>query len=59
MSNFSIYMVGFVIVIIGLAWLAFSMGVAPLWIAIGAVILIGLAMLSGVSKTRQKEPPSE
>lgn len=60
MSNFAIYLIGFFIVIAGLAWGAFQMGISPLWIGIGVVVLVGLGILSGVSRTRQREkPPTE
>jgi hypothetical protein len=52
--SFGLYLLGFVIVIAGLAWGAMSMGVAPLWIGIGAVVLLGIG--SGATRTRQKDP---
>jgi hypothetical protein len=58
MSNFAIYLVGFLIVIGGLAWAAVSLGAPPMWIGIGAVILLGLGVVSGVSKTRIRESSS-
>jgi hypothetical protein len=51
-----LYLLGFVIVIAGLAWGAMSMGVAPLWIGIGAVVLLGIGIFSGATRTRQKDP---
>ena len=41
--------------IIGLALAATYMHVAPHWIAIGCVVLIGIGVLSGVAKTRQRD----
>jgi hypothetical protein len=58
MSNFSIYLVGFLIVIAGLVWAAVSLGAPPVWIGIGAVILLGLGIVSGVSRTRFRESSS-
>jgi hypothetical protein len=55
--TFGLYLLGFLIVIIGLAWGAAAMGVAPLWIGIGAVILLGIGIFSGATRTRQKDPP--
>jgi hypothetical protein len=54
--SFGLYLLGFVIVIAGLAWGAMSMGVAPLWIGIGAVVLLGIGIFSGATRTRQKDP---
>lgn len=53
--SFSIYITGFVIFIAGLIYGAILLHVAPQWIAVGAVIAIGLAVLSGVMATRQKD----
>ncbi len=60
MSNFSLYLVGFIIVIAGLAYGAFLAGIPPVWIGVGVVVLLGLAILKGVSQTRHREmPPDE
>lgn len=59
MSNFSIYITGFLIVIAGLAWGAYALGAPPLWIGIGALILAGAGIVSGVSKTRYRESSPE
>jgi hypothetical protein len=55
MSNFSLYLVGFIILIAGLAYGAFLLGVPPVWIGVGVVVLIGLAIIKGVSSTRHRE----
>jgi hypothetical protein len=55
MSNFSLYIIGFIVIIVGLGWAAYTLGVALLWIGIGALVLIGIAIVSGVSKTRYRE----
>lgn len=60
MSNFTLYVVGFVIVIAGLAYGAHLLGVPPVWIGTGVVILLGIAVVKGVSSTRDREsPPSD
>ena len=58
MSSFSIYLIGFIVLIIGLAIAATLLGAPPLWIGVGAVVLIGIGILSGVSKTKRPDPPS-
>lgn len=58
MSNFALYIIGFVIIIAGLAWGAHVMGVSSTWIVIGALILVGIAFITGISKTRVREMPS-
>jgi hypothetical protein len=57
MSSFSIYLIGFVVVIVGLALAANLLGVPTTWIVIGVIVLLGLAILSGVSRTKRPDPP--
>ena len=54
--SFGIYAVGFVLVIGGLIYGAFLMHIPTHWIAVGAIVLLGLGVLSGVKATRQKDP---
>jgi hypothetical protein len=53
--SFGIYIVGYLIVIGGLIWGAALMHVPVRWIAVGAIVLAGLGILSGVKATRQKD----
>lgn len=55
MSSFAIYLVGFLIFVGGLAYGAYLLGLSPVWIGVGAITLIGLGMVTGVGKTRQKD----
>ena len=55
MSNLALYMVGYLILIGGLAWGADRIGVSSTWIGIGAVVLLGLGIVTGVSRTRRRE----
>jgi hypothetical protein len=57
MSSFGIYLVGYIIVLIGLALAANLLGVPPVWIGIGLLVLAGIGILSGVSRTRQRDRP--
>jgi hypothetical protein len=54
--SFGLYLVGFVIVIGGLVYGAAIMHVASHWIVVGAIVMLGLAILTGVKATRQKDP---
>ena len=56
--SFAIYIVGFLILIGGLIFGAVILHVAAHWIAVGALILLGLAILKGVQATRAKDPSS-
>lgn len=53
--SFGIYMVGFILVIIGVATGAFLMHMPPMWIGVGVLIMIGLGILLGVTSTRQRD----
>jgi hypothetical protein len=54
--SFGIYIAGFMILIGGLVYAAVILHVAPHWIAVGAIVLTGLAILKGVQATRGKDP---
>ncbi len=56
--SFMLYVIGFLIVIGGVAWGMATAGISVLYIAITSVILLGLGILTGVSKTRSKDPPT-
>jgi hypothetical protein len=54
--SFGIYLAGFVLVIAGIAWALSLADVPTVYIAIACVILLGLGMVTGVGKTRTKDP---
>ena len=54
--SFGIYIAGFLTLIGGLIYGAVILHVAPHWIVVGAIILLGLAILKGVQATRHKDP---
>jgi hypothetical protein len=56
--SFALYAAGFAIVIAGLIYAAYLMHVPAHWIAVGAIILLGMGIVTGVKNTRQKDPPS-
>jgi hypothetical protein len=53
--SYGIYSIGFAIMIGGLIYAAYLIHVPAHWIAAGAVILLGVGILSGVKATRQKD----
>jgi hypothetical protein len=57
--SFGIYIVGYMILIGGLAIGAHLLHVPPKWIGVGVLCLIGVAIIHGVTATRQKDPPSQ
>ncbi|HTA58046.1 MAG TPA: hypothetical protein VK805_07825 [Candidatus Baltobacteraceae bacterium] len=54
--SFGLYALGFAIVIGGLIYAAHLLHMPAHWIAVGAIVLLGLEILSGVKATRQKDP---
>jgi uncharacterized membrane protein YiaA len=58
MSAFTTYLIGYFVVIVGLAIGAYLLNVPTTWIAVGVIVMVGLGILTASSKTRQKDPPS-
>jgi hypothetical protein len=58
MSAFGTYFFGFLIVIAGLAVAAYLIGVPPMWIAVGSMVLLGLGIVMATSRTKPKDPPA-
>lgn len=59
MSAFTIYVLGFIVLLAGLGYGAYLLHVPHTWIAVGALVLIGFGIMSAVSRTKTKDPPSE
>lgn len=53
--SFAIYLIGFVIFIAGVAWALATAGVNTIYIAITCLILLGIGIMIGVSKTRTRD----
>jgi hypothetical protein len=56
MSSFGTYLVGFLVVILGLAFAAYLLNAPPMWIAVGVIVLIGLGIVMATTRTRPKDP---
>ena len=56
--SFAIFIVGFIVLIGGLAYGASLAGLATQWIAVGVLVLLGLGITLGATRTRQKDPPA-
>jgi hypothetical protein len=55
MSNMALYLIGAALVILGAGYAALRVGIAPIWIGVAAVVILGIAIMSGVSSTRRPE----
>jgi hypothetical protein len=58
MSSFSTYLIGFIVLIIGLAIAAVILGVPQTWVIVGCIILIGIAIVMATTRTKTKDPPT-
>lgn len=58
MSSFLLYLIGFIVLIAGVAWALVTAGVSTLYVVIACVILLGIGILTGVTRTKTKDTPS-
>jgi hypothetical protein len=58
MSSFATYLIGYLILIGGLAGAAYLLNVPMVWIVVGIVILVGIGVLSATSRTKMRDPTS-
>jgi amino acid transporter len=54
--SFAIYAIGYFILILGVAYLAHLMRVPQAYIVAVAIILFGIGIVTGVQRTRSKDP---
>jgi amino acid transporter len=55
--SFALYVIGTLIAIGGVAWALITAGVRPLYVIITCVILLGVGIVSAVTRTRSKDAP--
>lgn len=56
--SFGIYLVGYIVLIVGLAIGAHLLALPLKWIGVGVLCLIGIAIIHGVTATRHKDVAS-
>jgi amino acid transporter len=59
MSSFALYLIGMLVLIAGLAYAAWLLHVSTTWIVVGVIVLLGIGILGGVTKTRRRDPPEQ
>lgn len=57
--SFVLYVVGFLVVIAGVAWGLIKAGVPTAWVLIASVVLLGIGILTGVTRTRSRDLPKD
>jgi hypothetical protein len=58
MSAFMLYVIGFIILLGGLIYGAYLIHVPQTWIIVGSLVVVGLGVMSAVSRTKRRDPPS-
>ena len=53
--SFALYIIGFLIFIGGVAWALVTAGVSEHWVIIISIVLLGLGILTGATRTREKD----
>lgn len=56
MSSFSTYLIGFLVLIVGLALAAYLLGAPTTWIVVGVIVLLGIGIISATSRTKPRDP---
>ena len=54
--NMVIYMIGTLLVVAGLAYGMHRLHISDTWIVVTSLVIIGVGMMGGITKTRQKDP---
>jgi hypothetical protein len=57
MSAFGLYIIGFFVLLAGLGYGAYLIHVPHSWIVVGALVIVGLGVMSAVSHTKRRDPP--
>lgn len=57
-TSFQTYLLGFVILVLGLAAAAYMLGVPQVWIGIGAIILLGIGIITASQRPGGPGGPS-
>ena len=57
MSNTTLWILGSILIAAGLGIAAWAGGIPPIWIAAGALVVLGIGVHGAVRNTRRKETP--
>ena len=58
MTNMLVYLIGTLLVVAGMAYAANRAGIGQTWIIAAALVIVGIGLMGGIVKTRQKDPAS-
>jgi len=54
--SFALYILGLIVLLGGIAWGLSTAGLAPVYIGIACLIVLGVGIMAAVSRTRAKDP---
>lgn len=54
--SFALFLIGLLLLVGGIAWGLSVAGLAPVYIGIACLIVLGLGVMAAVSRTRSKDP---
>jgi len=55
MSSFGAYLIGFIVLIVGLAFAAYLLNIPRTWIAVGVIVLLGVGIVSATTRTKMRD----
>jgi hypothetical protein len=58
MLSFALYVIGSIVCIAGIAWIATLLGAAPAYVSASAALLLVIAIVSAAARRRAVEPPA-
>ncbi len=53
--SFALFLIGLALLVGGIAWGMVTAGIAPLYIGITCIIVLGIGIMTAVSRTRTKD----
>ncbi|MBI1328398.1 MAG: hypothetical protein GC166_00690 [Alphaproteobacteria bacterium] len=59
MSAFGLYVIGFMVLLGGLGYGAWLLHVPQAWIIAGSLVVVGIGIMSAVTRTRRRDPPGD
>lgn len=55
MSSLGIYLLGFLVVVVGVVMALHLAGVPDAWVAVAGVVLVGIGVITGVTRMRDRD----
>ncbi len=53
--SFALFLIGLALLVGGVAWAMVTAGIAPVYIGITCIIVLGIGIMAAVSRTRTKD----